>query len=283
MSIINQCKAKNPETCRYHKPNADTIAYSAMLEAKAHLTEVAQRYIETQQTNPGYESYTEYMQAKHAVEDAENEYYATNSGLADLLLKMEKLDPEDPKLDILKHKMEVAKWNIAEQEKRNEIDNAAGGPLIPGEDYTYVPPTFTGGGNELWPETTGSNYDRNLRGVQLKARINAEFKKAQKEGYLPKHLKFKITSRGNSVTCCIIGATDEQLYSDPNSKSYYDRTEESKELEHRAEVILSSFNHTQYDEIEGRRNYGHFWDRVEFENSWDRERRLAREAAKAKA
>lgn len=280
MAIVNECKAKDPNNCRYHRPNADQEAFSAWKQAETRLEDLQAR-LDDDKTG---EIYSAYLGAKYEVDEAEAEYNATSSGLVNLLLQQEAAGKagETEKAEELAYKYRVAVHTLAQGEKINQIDNEAGGSLsLPPEKDTYKTATFTKGGNELWPETTGSNYDSSLVGVKLKSAINQELKKAIKQGHLPPHLTYDVRTRGNSVYCEIRGVTPEQLYEDAEAQNRWNMRKDAREVYDRVDSIVSSFNHYQYDEVEGRRNISHFWDSVNFESDWGRERRIAREAEKA--
>lgn len=280
MAIVNECKAKNPNTCRFHRPNADTEAFGAWKQAQTKLEDLSNRLSEDENG----EIYSEYLGARFDEEQAEADYNATTSGLVRLLLLMENKELPDNELEELKYKYQNALHTLAQGELNNQIDDEAGGSLVtnPADDK-YKAPTFTAGGNDLWPERTGSNYDRNLNGVKLKAAINKEFKKAVKEGHLPAHLDYVVRTSGRRVHCEIRGVSATQIYEDVEDRRHWNTRKDAKELRDRVENIVNSFNHWQYDTIESRRNYGHFWDRIEFEEDYRRERRLGLEAEKAAA
>jgi len=271
MTILNQCKAQDPATCRYHHPNAGAEAFSAWKEAEKKI-DVAKKAIAR-----GDESgHADFMNARYEADRAEETYYGTGDGLIYLHLKRdETTDPvEKYALDTL---IVTAKYHVREQEHANEIDNKAGGPLIPARiSHSYTPAFITEGGSPLWKEHTGSNYDSKLTNVVIKSRISSDIKEAQKKGYLPKHVQMKLSTRDGHINVRIVGVPNEQIYNDPETQRLSDLTPNARELKQRISTIVNSYNRTQQDEIEGRRNMTNFWENIDYETDWERERREAR-------
>lgn len=289
-----KCQAKDPTTCRYHGTQSGSQQFQILVNAQKTELAVGTEYRDLlrkhaqNNTNADNDPYVQntarkYFEAKKNVENAEDAYNATTEGL---LILQNQLDRTTDGLawNIIKLKQDRAKIVLKEHEASLAKENnkePAHEPLAP-EEYVYVPPTLETKDITYWPVTTGSNYDPELRGPQLKARINAELKKAQKEGYLPRSAKFSLTSRRNSIHCEIRNLPDVSVSIEPEDIYHSRLTPEATELKNRVSLIVNSFNNYQYDEIEGRRNRTHFWDFVGFESPWARTQRFDEEQKKAK-
>lgn len=271
MTIINKCQAKDPATCRYHHQGAGAEAFASWKEAEGRI-EKAKEAIARGDDN----AHQDFMTARFDADNAEETYYATTDGLISLLMKIDaSTNPTDEYT--LQLKLESAKYHIRELEHSNEIDNKAGGPLIPAKvSPSYVPPSITRGGNDLWPESKGSNYDPQLTNVAIKSRIAKDIKEAQKNGYLPKHVQLRLTTNSGSLGIKILGVPNEQIYNDPEEQRRSDLTPNARELKARLSTIVNSYNSTQYDTIEGRRNSSNFWESIDYETDWEKSRREAK-------
>ena len=270
MSTV-KCNAKDPSTCRYHRPDAATTAKVALSAAQERLTSVEKRM------NDGEDVISEYYDARWEVDNAEKAYYGTEEGIADITKQMNDEADESKKFD-LEMKLAAAQFALADAERMNAIDERNGGPLIPLGQHSYEVPTVTAGGNELWPQATGSKYDSSLTPSQIKTKLNADFKEAQKKGYLPKQLKFVSRSRRDVIEVTIVGAADEQIYNDTEEMRRNDYTKPADELLKRVKGMVDAYQNSQYDMVEARTNYTNFWDRVDFETNWQKDLRLEKEA-----
>lgn len=268
-----KCNAKDPSTCRYHRPDAGTVAKAALEEVKTRYEAIQKRM------DSGEDVASEYYDARWGLEKAENAYYGTEEGIADISARMEKETDENEKFD-LEMKLASAKFALADAERMNAINTRNGGPLIPAE-HTYTPGTVKGGGDSLWPTAVGSKYDSTLKTSQIKARVNADIKEAQRKGYLPKHVNFALRSRGNALYVSIIGAADEQVYEDPTEMRRNHYTKPARELLERVEGMVRSYQSSQYDTIESRTNMTNFWDNVSYESNWEKNMRLEKEEKSA--
>ena len=272
MTIIN-CKAQHPDTCRFHRPNAGALAFSSWKKAEVKVKEAKKSLIRDDDN-----AQRDFMDARYNADTAEEVYYGTNDGLISLLTKLD--ETSDPlEKYTLEKKIEIAKYHVQEQEIANEIDNAAGGPLIPAQiSDTYTPPQIFGGGNDLWPESKGSNYDSNLNLVNIKSLIGLDIKEARKNGYLPKHVQIKLRASKRNINVKIIGVPANQVYNDPEEQRYSDMTPNARELQERLTTIVNSYNNTQHDTIEGRRNQSTFWENISFESDWEKQMREKKES-----
>lgn len=268
-----KCNAKDPSSCRYHRPDAGTVAKAALEGAKTLYADVQKRM------DSGEEMVSEYYDARWELEKAENAYYGTEEGIADISARMEKETDESEKFG-LEMKLASAKFALADAERQNAINARNGGPLIPAE-HTYTPGTIKAGGNSLWPEAVGSKYDSTLKTNQIKSRVNADIKEAQKKGYLPKNVEFALRSRGNSLYVTIVGAADEQVYEDPEEMRHNHYTKPARELLGRVEGMVRAYQSSQYDTIESRTNSTNFWDNVSYESNWEKNMRLEKEEKSA--
>lgn len=266
-----KCNAKDPNSCRFHRPDAGVIAKAELEDKKTALAGLERRL------SSGEDIGIEYHDARWAVETAETAYYGTAMGVADITEQQEKETDENKKFE-LEMKLFSAKHALAETERMNAINERNGGPLIPAGTHAYEEGHVSSGGNDLWPTTTGSKYERGMRAAQVKTRVNADIKEAQKKGYLPKQIKFSVRSSGDRLDVQIIGAAPEQIYNDAESQRNYDRTKQADELLSRVKTIVYSYQDSQYDVIEGRTNHTNFWESINFESSWDKSQREAKEA-----
>jgi hypothetical protein len=269
-----KCNAKDPSSCRYHRPDAGAVAKAALDEAKSALVE-AERLSEVDESNV-----TEELDARWKVDKAEEIYYATEEGIKEIKEKISNETNEGEKVS-LEMKLTFAQYALADAERTNAINVRNGGALIPAGTHTYEVGSVTGGGNDLWPTATGSKYERGLRAQQVKTKLNADFKEAQKKGYLPKQIKFAATSHRDRLEVKIIGAANEQIYNDPDTMRRSDLTPQGRELLERVNGMVSSYQDTQYDVIEGRTNHANFWESVGYETDWDKSRREEKEGAAA--
>jgi hypothetical protein len=270
MSIIN-CKAQNANTCRFHRPNAGAIAFASWKKSEVKLEEAKVALVRGDET-----AHSDFMDARYHADTAEEVYYGTNDGLISLLTKLETTSDPMEKYT-LEQKVEIAKYHVQEQELANEIDNAAGGPLIPAQVAdTYTPPKIFGGGNDLWPESKGSNYDSSLSNVKIKTLIGLDLKEAQKKGYLPRHVQLKLRASKGNISVKIIGVPANQIYNDPDEQRLSDMTPNARELKSRITTIVNSYNDIQHDHIEGRRNQSTFWENISYETDWEKQSRESR-------
>lgn len=271
-----KCNAKDPSSCRYHRPDAGAVAKAARDEAKAALAEAERRMDE------GDESGLDVLDARWNVDRAEEAYYGTEEGIKDITEQMANESDENEKF-MLEMKLASAKYALADAERLNAINERNGGPLVPTGQHTYEVASVVSGGNDLWPETTGSKYQPNLRAINVKSLVNADIKEAQKKGYLPKHVKFAVRSYRDSLEVRIIGAAKEQVYNDPDEIRRFDYTKQGSELLERVQGIVYAYQNSQYDVIEVRTNFSNFHANVNYESDWEREMRVEKEAAKEAA
>lgn len=260
-----KCNAKDPSSCRYHRPDAGQLA-------KQELDTAREVYDATYKASNGGSDYNQVWRAKEALKEAENTYYVTEAGIADLEQQIAAQPDEDSRFELMWKKTD-AEYRKVEIERKNAIDEEHGGPLIPTEDDLYSEASTKKSGNHLWPETTGSKYDPSLRASQIKVLVNKDIKDAQRAGHLPRQLKFAVRASRNHLSLRIIGAGDAQIFNDAEEKARHDMTDEAKELRRRAQNIVYAYNHEQYDQIEGRTNSTNFYSDVDFESSWEKESR----------
>jgi hypothetical protein len=266
MPVIT-CKAKDPAHCRFHRPNSGQAALMKLNKAQIAL-----------EAANASGSYSDRLDARYAVDQLQELYNGTPDGMAKLTEKIKNETDESAKRE-LERELEAAEWHVSEAEEKNAVDEAAGGPLIPYGDSDFVPPFYTGGGDELWPETTGPYYKLRLDNETVTAKVKADIRDAQKAGYLPKQVKFKMTSRRGRMKIEIQNAADEQVWEDNDSNSYSNRfTSEAEELRSRVDNIANAYSHTQYDVIEGRTNISHHTVGVQFESKFKRKYRQEKEA-----
>jgi hypothetical protein len=269
-----KCNAKDPASCRYHRPDAGEIALAALEGAKIALDDADRRLA------AGEDNALEVLDLRWAVDRAEEAYYGTEMGVADIQNQMKHESDENEKF-ALEMKLANAKYALADAERLNAINERNGGPLIPAGSHTYEGGTVESGGNDLWPTSTGSKYQSGLRASQIKTLVNADIKEAQKKGYLPKHVKFAIRSRRDTLDVTIIGASKEQVYNNPDDVRRNDYTKQGSELLNRVQGIVRAYQYSQYDYIEGRTNSTNFWDHVNYESEWEKTLREEKEAAAA--
>jgi hypothetical protein len=269
-----KCNAKDPSSCRYHRPDASVIALAQLEEARSALVEAQRR------SDIDEDKVTEELDARWNVDQAEEVYYATEAGIADIKAQMANETNPNEKF-MLEMKLASAQYAMADVERINAINERNGGPLIPAGQHSFAAGHVSGGGDDLWPTSTGSKYQRDLRANQIKTLVNADIKEAQKKGYLPKHIKFVVRSHRDKLDVTIIGAAKEQVYNDPDSPRRNDFTKQGSELLNRVQHIVRSYQYSQYDYIEGRTNMTNFWDHVDYESDWDKTRREEKEATAA--
>ena len=269
-----KCNAKDPSACRYHRPGASVLALAHLEEAKTVLSDLTRRM------DADEDVVMEVLDARWNVDRAEEAYYGTAAGIDDIKNQMENEADENEKF-ALEMKLAQAQYALADAERQNAINERNGGPLIPAGTHTFEAGSVEGGGNDLWPTSTGSKYERGMRANQVKTRVNADFKEAQKKGYLPKQIKFAATSHKDRLDVKIIGAAPEQIYNNPEEMRRSDLTSQGRELLDRVQGIVSSYQDTQYDVIEGRTNHANFWESVGYESAWEQSRREEKEGAAA--
>lgn len=269
-----KCNAKDPSACRYHRPDAGAVAKKALDEAKSVLTAIERRAL------AGEDNVTEELDARWNVDKAEEAYYGTTEGIADITKQMESESDVNEKF-VLEMKLANAKYAFANTERENAINERNGGPLIPAVNHTYEVAGSTNDGDVYWPTSTGSKYESGLRANKVKTLVNADIKEAQKKGYLPKQIKFSVRSHRDRLDVSIIGAAKEQVYNDPESARRSDLTKQGRELLERVQGIVRSYQYSQYDYIEGRTNSTNFWDQIDYESDWEKTRREEKEAEKS--
>lgn len=268
-----KCNAKDPSSCRYHRPDAGAVAKAALNEAKSVLAEIERR------ANAGEDNVTEELDARWFVDKAEEAYYGTAEGIAEITKQMSEETDANEKF-VLEMKLANAKYALADAERVNAINERNGGPLVPAGNHSYEVASIEAGGDAYWPTSTGSKYQRDLRANKVKTLVNADIKEAQKKGYLPKQIKFAVRSHRDRLEVTIIGAAKEQVYNDPESGRRSDLTKDGRELLDRVQGIVRSYQYSQYDYLEGRTNSTNFWDQVDYESDWEKTRREEKEAEK---
>lgn len=271
-----KCNAKDPSACRYHRPDAGTVAQAQLTVARAVRVNMEARF------NAGEDVGIAYWNARWEEDQAERIYYATNQGIAEISNEIEKETDPNKRSD-LEMKKFAAEYHLAEQERSNAIDARHGGPLIPAVSSEYAVQGGQTGGNDLWPTFTGSKYEPGLTAAKIKTRLNADIKEAQKAGYLPKHVGYSLRSRGNSLEVRITGAHDEQVYEDPDEPQHNRLTDNAKKLRDRLTGMVNAYEYSQYDEVEGRTNFTNFYSNVNFESGWERSLREEKELKKLEA
>lgn len=274
MTVL-KCNAKDPNTCRYHRPNAGYIELQRWQKAE----KVASIMLEKANRLQDDSAYNKFLEARAEADEAQEVYYATPDGYAKL--EEEIAIVEDPSvLHTLKLQKDISLYYLQEAERRNLIDSEYGGTLKPHPDSHYVIPTIEHGGDAYWPTSKGSKYDSSLKVGQIKTKLNADIKDAIKNGYLPAHVKYIVTARDRRLTVTIANVADEQLYNVPEEKRWGDFTPDAQELKARVSTLVNAYNSTQYDTLEGRRNLTHFWESIDFEDDWRRDFRMKKEAEK---
>lgn len=278
MSAI-KCQAKNPATCRYHKPTASIEALKKVNELrKEYRVEMSRLVVSEHLDGLGEFNQEHLFDLKTRLQEAEEVYDATPEGIAALSDAITRT--EDPNVkERLEYRKNVATWRLEEAERKAAFDAKHGGPLIPEGTPTYTPAGVQHGGNHLWPETVGNKYSPEMTLTQVKSNINKDIKEAQKGNYLPKNVDFDIRARSGSLRVTIY-APPALVREEVNSNGYQGTLPDAMELKDRVENIVAAYNRTQYDEIEGRRNTGKFWENVSFADSWDFELRDKRKQAK---
>lgn len=278
MNTAVKCRSENPAKCRFHAPNAGVKA-KAHLEAVQQQLKTYERRLESPVKAPTEQDYVNVQETKWELQNAEDAYYGTPEGLKELETKMAAAEPDSSEYYDLKFRRDLSEAQVRENEMKMQADALYGGPLIPYEKSSYKVPSSFSDGDELWPTTTGEKYDPNLTVRNIATNLTADFKKAQKEGYLPSHLKFKVSpdSSRARIKVTIIGADDSQIWDDSGSYPLY--TKDGYELKKRVEQIFGAYRKSQYDVIEGRTNYTTYWGSVEYETKWETEQRQQREEA----
>lgn len=109
------------------------------------------------------------------------------------------------------------------------------------QPHTYIPPTPPATKTEQRDEDHHNNPTKHN---QLTKLLRTEFKTAQKNGYLPKNLSYKIakgkTQNGETLTRVLIcNLTDNEIYTNNNTKTL---TKEAKELKNRVTNVANSYN-----------------------------------------
>lgn len=275
MTVI-KCNAIQPATCRFHKPNAGFDARQVWEKAE----KLANDSLAKAGRDNDAEAYEVFLQARADADEAETIFYATTDGLAKLDEEIANIDNPDAR-HTLEMQRDISQWHLAEAEETNRIDNLYGGPLIPKRSTDgYVLPSVKRGGDALWPTSEGSKYDSEDTVLNVKKKVNADIKEAVKKGFLPAHVTFQVKSSGNRLSVTLCDVADEQLYRFPEEKRYNDYTTSAHELKNRVELIVGAYNKYQYDYVEGRRNVTKFWEKISFEDDWNKEERLAKKAAK---
>lgn len=269
-----KCNAKDPSACRYHRPGASVLALASLEEARSKLDDLNRRM------DADEDVVMEVLDARWNVDRAEEAYYGTAAGVDDIKQQMENETDENEKFS-LEMKLASAQYALADAERVNAINERNGGTLIPAGVHGFEESSIANDGDPYWPTSTGAKYQRDMRTPQVKANVNADIKEAQKKGYLPTHVKFNVRSRGNSLDVTIIGAAKEQVFNDPENSRRNDYTKQGSELLSRVQGIVSAYQYSQYDSIEGRTNSTNFWDHVKYESDWEKTRREEKEAVAA--
>lgn len=278
MSTAIKCQSKNPAQCRFHAPNAGAKAFARLETAQKQLRTYEHR-LESPVKAPTEQDYVNVQEAKWELQNAEDAYYGTPEGLKELEDKIAKAEPDSSEYYDLKFRRDLSEAQVHENEIKMNNDARFGGPLIPYDQSSYKVPASFSDGDSLWPVTTGEKYDPNLSTRQIATNLSADFRQAQKEGFLPPHLKFKVSpnSAHNKIKVTIIGAHDSQIWDDSNSYPLY--TKEAYELKNRVERIFGAYRRLQYDVIEGRTNSTTYWGQVEYETPYQAQTRKEREEA----
>lgn len=270
--ITVKCKSSKPSTCRYHAPDASVVARRNLAVANLNLAG-KQLAMERGENVP----YSELAFAQGEADRALEIYEATPQGVDELFAKHEAAEKGSSEWFEIGFRLDMAAARVIENEAKNTLDAQYGGALVPSETSTYKLPGYTASGDSLWPVTTGEKYDPNLSTRQIATNLTADFKRAQKEGYLPKHLKFKVSpnSARNRISMTIMGAGDPQIWEE-NNNGFSTFTPDARELYDRANIIFGAYRKVQSDSIEGRTNSTNYWGIIEFESESDRRQREAK-------
>lgn len=227
--------------------------------------------------------YSDMWEARHRMNELKYAYNQTPEGLAELRKTIAETTDEEERSN-LEFDLRQAENAIRAAEAKKAFDAQFGGSLAPAVKDAYTIPAPKRSGDELWPETTGSKYDPQLRVRDIATNIKKDIAEAQKAGFLPTHVSFKTTfnSGDGHVNVTIIGADDRQVLRPEVDEVYNTRlyTEDAIELRNRVEKIMKAYNFTRFDSLEHHTNLTNFWAKVEYESSWEKEERLAKEAKK---
>lgn len=277
MSAI-RCQAKDPANCSYHSPNAGSIQHAKYEDAKVKMQEAVKMIVDGRGSQSEYNAY---LDAKSNLEHTQGAYHATPEGIAHLEKEISEAEGPSQKRD-LEDQLEIAQYHVKEAERQNGIDNEAGGSIASKDDFVYDVPSYVRSGDKLWPETTGSKYDATLNTRAIATKLSADLKEAQRGGYLPRHLKFKVSpdSSSRNIRVTIIGASQAQIYDEvENNNGYSVPTSQADELQIRVGNLTDAYNRKQFDSVEGRVNRTKYWSSVEFERDSDKSNRVEREKA----
>lgn len=274
--ITVKCQSKNPSQCRYHAPDASEVARRNLAVANLNL---AGKQLAMQRGESV--SYSELSYAQGEADRALEIYEATPEGVDELFAKHEAAEKGSSEWFDIGFRLDMAAARVIENEAKTTLDAQYGGSLIPSEESTYKLPGYVSSGDSLWPVTTGEKYDPDLSTRQIATNLSADFKRAQKEGYLPKHLKFKVSpnSARGRISMTIMGAGDVQVWED-NSNGFSTFTPDARELYDRANIIFGAYRKVQSDTVEGRTNSTNYWGIIEFESEADKRRREDKAANK---
>jgi hypothetical protein len=275
-----RCQAKDPANCSYHNPNAGSIQHAKYEDAQNKMQEAVVMIVDGRGSQSEYNAY---LDAKSNLDHAQAAYHATPEGIAHLEKKISEAENQSQKRD-LEDQLEIAQYHVKEAERQNGIDNEAGGSIASKDDFVYEVPKYTRSGDDLWPETTGSKYDATLNTRTIATKLSADFKEAQRGGYLPRHLKFKVSPNSSSrnIRVTIIGASQAQIYDEiENNNGYSVPSSNADELQIRVKNLTDAYNRKQDDTVEGRTNRTNYWSSVEFERDFDKSNRIEREKASA--
>lgn len=259
-------------------PTVDPLK-EAVDEARKTYDELAARYNANDETL----EYSDYVDARYNKNELEFFYNQTPAGIAALQANVAnaKTDEEKANAEV---ELRFAENSIRKAKEKAEFDAKFGGSLAPTPKDAYTIGPSARGGDPLWTETTGSKYDKNATVKDIAANVKKDILDAQKRGYLPTHVEFKtnFSSTNNEIGVKIVGADDKQILSPEVDEVYRTRkyTEDALELMNRVEKIMNAYRFTRFDELEHHVNLTNFWSRCRFEDNWEREERLEREAKK---
>lgn len=217
--------------CKWHSP-------SGVASARRELDTAINKVLNSS-------SYEELASAKEALQEANARYDATSDGIEALKTAIADTDDTLEKAN-LQSRLNRAKTRLDEVEKEQEAlwsqtnNSATDFSNFMNTEHSYKVPTFETkqSANQPFPITYGSNYNPELSTTQTATAIRQELKEAQKKGFLPTDVEYKLVKTGgNSYYISIRGLKD----ADTHPRAGY--TPAARELSKRVTMIGKSFTY----------------------------------------
>ncbi len=187
------CKAKNPETCRYHATNASQSAKERLSYFVNKEQELVDTISITKNINELQKLSYELSSLRGLKTEAQYEFDATPDGLHNLESSIWEQAEDGLRntltISILENRLRSAQIRLERAEECNQF----GYNLIPSDKDDYEPPMIYRSSLSSQYEEYGAKYDSDKSLSSICDSLRLDILEAQEKGYLPINLGFTVT------------------------------------------------------------------------------------------